>query len=97
MNGARPPFGHLYDMAMYVEEMLTHEGEIGFNAGTHNGVVRLGYGWATGSDAEEICGFPSVLVCQTEVAGPSGCCVESSAWGAVPGVSARHARVGDVT
>jgi len=32
--------------------MLTQEGEIAFNAGTHNGLVGLGYGWATGSDAE---------------------------------------------
>ena len=34
--------------------MLTQEGEIAFNAGTHNGLVRLGCGWATASDAEEI-------------------------------------------
>lgn len=72
--------------------MLTHEGEIAFNAGTHNGLVRLGYGWATGSDAEEIRGFLRVLVSQTEVARPSGCRVETSAWGAVLGVSTHAPR-----
>jgi Ala-tRNA(Pro) deacylase len=37
-----PPFGNLYDMAVYAGEMLTHGREIAFNAGTHNELVRLG-------------------------------------------------------
>ncbi len=33
--GAEPPFGNLYGMDVYVSELLAHEPEIAFNAGTH--------------------------------------------------------------
>ena len=42
-TSAMPPFGNLYDMAVYAGEMLTQDREIAFNAGTHNELVRLGY------------------------------------------------------
>ncbi len=41
--GAMPPFGNLYDMDVYVEESLTEDEEIAFNAGTHKELVRLDY------------------------------------------------------
>ena len=41
--GAMPPFGNLYDMDVYVEEILSWDDEIGFNAGTHSEIVKLAY------------------------------------------------------
>lgn len=41
--GAMPPFGHLYDMKMYVDDSLSKEKEIGFNAGTHSEVIKINY------------------------------------------------------
>jgi Ala-tRNA(Pro) deacylase len=41
--GAMPPFGNLYGMKVYVDETLTRDREIVFNAGTHRDLVRLGY------------------------------------------------------
>jgi len=41
--GAMPPFGNLYDMDVYVEETLSWDDEIGFNAGTHSEIVKLAY------------------------------------------------------
>ncbi|MGZ4787888.1 MAG: aminoacyl-tRNA deacylase [Terriglobales bacterium] len=41
--GAMPPFGNLYGMAVYVDEMLTYDKEIAFNAGSHNELVRMSY------------------------------------------------------
>jgi len=42
-TGAMPPFGNLYDMAVYVDESLTKDKEISFNAGSHNELIRLAY------------------------------------------------------
>lgn len=42
-TGAMPPFGNLYDMPVYVEERLTKDKEIAFNAGTHNELIKLAY------------------------------------------------------
>jgi len=42
-TGAMPPFGQLYGMPVYVDESLTHDKEIAFNAGTHHEVVRMAY------------------------------------------------------
>ena len=39
--GAMPPFGHLYDMDVYVDDSLAHEEEIAFNAGLHTELVRM--------------------------------------------------------
>jgi Ala-tRNA(Pro) deacylase len=42
-TGAMPPFGNLYDMPVFVDETLTKDDEIAFNAGTHNELIRLAY------------------------------------------------------
>ena len=41
--GAMPPFGNLYDMEVYVEESLSWDEVIGFNAGTHSEIIKLAY------------------------------------------------------
>jgi Ala-tRNA(Pro) deacylase len=41
--GAMPPFGNLYNMEVYVEESLTKDREIAFNAGSHIELVKLSY------------------------------------------------------
>ena len=41
--GAMPPFGNLYDMAVYATESLAEDEEIAFNAGSHIELVRLAY------------------------------------------------------
>lgn len=41
--GAMPPFGNLYGVPVYIEEHLTLDREIAFNAGTHNELLRMKY------------------------------------------------------
>jgi len=41
--GAMPPFGNLYDMAVYVDGALAADDEIAFNAGSHTELVRMKY------------------------------------------------------
>ena len=41
--GAMPPFGNLYGFKVYVDETLTHDKEIAFNAGTHLELIKLAY------------------------------------------------------
>jgi len=41
--GAMPPFGNLYDLETFVEETLTEDEEIAFNAGTHTELIRMAY------------------------------------------------------
>jgi Ala-tRNA(Pro) deacylase len=41
--GAMPPFGNLYGMGVFVDESLTQDKEIAFNAGSHNELIRLSY------------------------------------------------------
>ena len=41
--GAMPPFGQLYGMPVFVDESLTRDKEIAFNAGTHHELIRLSY------------------------------------------------------
>ena len=41
--GAMPPFGNLYDMPVYVSEVLAEDDEIAFNAGSHTELIRLAY------------------------------------------------------
>ncbi len=41
--GAMPPFGNLYDMPVFVDESLTQDKEIAFNAGSHRELIRLAY------------------------------------------------------
>jgi Ala-tRNA(Pro) deacylase len=41
--GAMPPFGNLYGMEVYVDQHLTEDREIVFNAGSHSELVRMFY------------------------------------------------------
>lgn len=41
--GAMPPFGNLFDMPVYVDEGLTRDRRIAFNAGTHSELIQLDY------------------------------------------------------
>lgn len=41
--GAMPPLGNLYGLPVYVEEALTADSEIVFNAGTHQDTIRMKY------------------------------------------------------
>lgn len=42
-TGAMPPFGSIYNLPVLVDETVTHDREIVFNAGTHTELVRLAY------------------------------------------------------
>ncbi len=42
-TGAMSPFGNLFDMEVFVDESLTKDLEITFNAGSHNELIRLSY------------------------------------------------------
>ncbi|MFN8626930.1 MAG: YbaK/EbsC family protein [Candidatus Binatia bacterium] len=41
--GAMPPFGNLYDLPVYVDDALTKDAWIVFNAGNHTQTVRMAY------------------------------------------------------
>jgi Ala-tRNA(Pro) deacylase len=41
--GAMPPFGNLYDLAVYADRALACNERIAFNAGTHREVIELGW------------------------------------------------------
>ena len=41
--GAMPPFGSLYNLAVYVDESLAADEVIVFNAGTHRDAIRMQY------------------------------------------------------
>jgi len=41
--GAMPPFGNLYDMAVYADDALAENEEITFTAGTHRELVRMAW------------------------------------------------------
>ncbi len=41
--GAMPPFGNLYGMEVFVDESLSEDEEIAFNAGSHTELIRLAY------------------------------------------------------
>lgn len=41
--GAMPPFGHLYDLAVYMAGSLSKNANIAFNAGTHTELIKLTY------------------------------------------------------
>lgn len=40
-TGAMPPFGNLYGMEVWVQDELSKDNEIAFNAGTHTEVMRM--------------------------------------------------------
>jgi Ala-tRNA(Pro) deacylase len=54
-TGAMPPFGNLYGIPVYVDETLTEDHEIAFNAGSHYELIRMGY-----ADFERLVG-PEVM------------------------------------
>ena len=41
--GAMPPFGNLYGLHVYVDQSLTEDEEIIFQAGTHSDAIRMRY------------------------------------------------------
>jgi Ala-tRNA(Pro) deacylase len=41
--GAMPPFGNLYGLPVWVDESLTRDEEIAFNAGNHEQTVHMAY------------------------------------------------------
>ena len=41
--GAMPPFGNLYEVPVIVDDALTQDEEICFNAGTHTELIRMSY------------------------------------------------------
>lgn len=41
--GAMPPFGNLYGLPVYVDQSLTEDKEIVFQAGTHSDAIRMHY------------------------------------------------------
>jgi Ala-tRNA(Pro) deacylase len=42
-TGAMPPFGNLYGIPVYVDETLTEDREIAFNAGSHYELIKMSY------------------------------------------------------
>lgn len=42
-TGAMPPFGNLYGIEVFVDESLTKDTEIAFNAGSHRELIRMFY------------------------------------------------------
>ena len=40
-TGAMPPFGNLYGLDVFVEESLSEDEEIAFNAGSHTELIRI--------------------------------------------------------
>jgi len=42
-RGAMPPLGNLYELPTLVDEALSHDREIVFNAGTHVDAIRMAY------------------------------------------------------
>jgi Ala-tRNA(Pro) deacylase len=42
-TGAMPPFGNLYSVPVYVDQTLTRDIDIAFNAGTHLELIRMAF------------------------------------------------------
>ncbi len=42
-TGAMPPFGNLYGIPVYVDESLSDDKEIAFNAGSHYELIKMAY------------------------------------------------------
>lgn len=42
-TGAMPPFGNLYGIPVYVDETLTEDREIAFNAGSHYELIKMSF------------------------------------------------------
>lgn len=55
--GAMPPFGNLYKLPVYVDQTLTQDDEIVFNAGTHTQTVKMKYADFARLVAPQLCSF----------------------------------------
>ena len=42
-TGAMPPFGNLYGIPVFADEILAKDKEIAFNAGSHRELIRMGW------------------------------------------------------
>jgi Ala-tRNA(Pro) deacylase len=59
--GAEPPFGHLYDLPVFVDSRLAVQPTITFNAGTHEMAVRMSF-----DDFERLTA-PTIVECAVKV------------------------------
>jgi Ala-tRNA(Pro) deacylase len=55
--GAMPPFGSLYNLAVYVDESLAADDAIVFNAGTHRDAIRIRYDDFVRLTKPRVCSF----------------------------------------
>jgi Ala-tRNA(Pro) deacylase len=55
--GAMPPFGSLYNLAVYVDESLAADNAIVFNAGTHRDAIRMRYDDFVRLTKPKVCSF----------------------------------------
>lgn len=55
--GAMPPFGNLYGLPVYVDQMLTRDKDIVFNAGTHTLTVKMKYADFARLVQPKVCSF----------------------------------------
>ncbi len=55
--GAMPPLGELYALPVYVDESLSADKEIIFNAGTHRDSIRISYNDFVALTQPKICSF----------------------------------------
>jgi Ala-tRNA(Pro) deacylase len=55
--GAMPPFGSLYNLAVYVDESLADDEAIVFNAGTHRDAIRIRYDDFVRLARPKVCSF----------------------------------------
>jgi len=55
--GAMPPFGSLYNLAVYVDESLAADEAIVFNAGTHRDAIRMRYDDFVRVAKPQVCSF----------------------------------------
>ena len=64
-TGAMPPFGNLYDMAVYADASLAENEEITFSAGTHRELVRMSWNdmaWLVNPMVAELTHHPAMAV-----------------------------------
>jgi Ala-tRNA(Pro) deacylase len=55
--GAMPPLGEIYGLSVYVDESLTADKEIIFNAGTHKDAVRMDFADFVRLAKPKVCSF----------------------------------------
>jgi Ala-tRNA(Pro) deacylase len=55
--GAMPPFGSLYNLAVYADESLAADEAIVFNAGTHRDAIRIRYDDFVRLAKPKVCSF----------------------------------------